>query len=266
MVSSEYLLSRDRLCYGERTMIENFVANLANSLPFGYAFGAGMVTTVSPCGIAMLPAYIALYLGAEEENFGSKSSLKRVTRAMIMSVVVTLGFIAFFGVMGILLSLGGQFLINFIPWMAVVIGVILILTGIYLVAGGHFYTNLPARLAGRLGSSRGLNIKGFLVFGLAYGIAALSCTLPIFMVVVASSIALKGFTSGLLQFISYALGMGFVITVVTLGSVLFKETVNRWLRRLVPVVARVSGLLLIFAGGYILYFWFKVGDLLSWTF
>ncbi|MBI2329206.1 MAG: hypothetical protein HYU85_06185, partial [Chloroflexi bacterium] len=54
--------------------------------------------------------------------------------------------------------------------------------------------------------------------------------------------------------------------IVTLGTTFFKEAVHRWLRRLVPVVSRFSGLLLIFAGGYILYFWFKVGDILNWTF
>ena len=62
---------------------------------------------------------------------------------------------------------------------------------------------------------------------------------------------------------SYALGMGFVITIVTLGTTFFKEAMHQWLRRLVPVVARLSGLLLILAGGYILYFWFVVGGLLS---
>ena len=168
--------------------------------------------------------------------------------------------------MGAILSLGGQFLITLIPWVAVLIGVILILMGIYLLFGGHLYTNLPARLAGRLGKNGEVGVKGFLIFGIAYGIAALSCTLPIFLVVVGSALAMKGFASGLLQFVSYALGMGFVIAIVTIGSTLFKETVNRWLRRLVPVVARFSGLLLIFAGGYILYFWFKVGDILNWTF
>ncbi len=56
-------------------MVEVFVANLASLLPFGYAFGAGMVTTVSPCGIAMLPAYVSLYLGEKEEGFWAKSSL-----------------------------------------------------------------------------------------------------------------------------------------------------------------------------------------------
>ncbi len=247
-------------------MIEAFVANLASVLPFGYAFGAGMVTMVSPCGIAMLPAYVSLYLGVEEEGFLAKSSLRRGVRALTMSGVVTLGFVVFFGIMGAILSLGGQFLIAFIPWAAVIIGVVLILLGIYLLIGGHFYTNLPARLANRLGKNGNLDIKGFLIFGIAYGIAALSCTLPVFLAVVGSALAMKGFTSGLLQFVSFALGMGFVIAIVTIGSTLFKETVNRWLRRLVPVVARFSGLLLIFAGGYILYFWFKVGDILNWTF
>ncbi len=247
-------------------MIENFVANLASLLPFGYAFGAGMVTTVSPCGIAMLPAYVSLYLGAKEEGLWARSSLRRGARALTMSGVVTLGFVVFFGIMGAILSLGGQFLIAYIPWAAVIIGVVLILLGIYLLFGGHLYTNLPARLAGRLGKKGDLGIKGFLIFGIAYGIAALSCTLPIFLVVIGSALAMKGFTSGLLQFVSFALGMGFVIAIVTIGSTLFKETVNRWLHRLVPVVARLSGLLLIFAGGYILYFWFKVGDILNWTF
>ena len=32
-------------------------------LPFGFAFGAGMVATVNPCGFVMLPAYLGMYVG-----------------------------------------------------------------------------------------------------------------------------------------------------------------------------------------------------------
>ncbi|MFC2035518.1 cytochrome c biogenesis CcdA family protein [Chloroflexota bacterium] len=247
-------------------MIEIFVTNLASLLPFGYAFGAGMVTTVSPCGIAMLPAYVSLHLGAEEKGYQAKSRFKRGARALAMSGVVTLGFVVFFGIVGAILSFGGQFLFAFIPWMAVIIGVALILLGIYLLIGGHLYTSLPARLVGRLSKNGGLSIKGFFIFGIAYGISALSCSLPVFLVVVGSALVLRGFASGLFQFISFALGMGFVIAIVTIGSALFNEAINRWLHRLVPVVARLSGLLLIFAGGYILYFWLVVGDVLNWVF
>ena len=104
-------------------MIENFIANLASLLPFGYAFSAGMVTAVSPCGIAMLPAYVSLHLGSEGEGYWAKSSLRRGVRALVMSGMVTLGFVVFFGVMGAIFSLGGQLLVNFIPWVAVLIGV-----------------------------------------------------------------------------------------------------------------------------------------------
>ncbi len=247
-------------------MIETFVANLAGLFPFGLAFGAGMVTTVSPCGIAMLPAYVSLYLGAEEEGFQEQSPLRRGARAGLLSLVVTVGFVIFFAAMGAILSLGGDFIINIIPWAAVLIGISLILIGIWLLAGGHLYFAIFSRLANRLKRPRGSGVISFLIFGIAYGIAALSCTLPIFLVVVGSALALEGFTVGLLQFVLFALGMGFVITIVTLGTAFFKEAVHRWLRRLVPVVAKFSGLLLIFAGAYILYFWFKVGDILSWTF
>ncbi len=247
-------------------MIEKFVSDFAGALPFGYAFGAGMVTTVSPCGVAMLPAYISLNLGDPSQEHEPPSSLKRGARAFLISLAVTLSFVALFAVVGSIVSAGGNFLVRIMPWIAVVIGAALILMGIWITVGGHVYTSLAARLADRLGRARGKGIKGFLVFGLAYGIAALSCTLPIFLIVVGSSIALKGFASGLLQFISYALGMGFVITLVTLGTTFFKEVVQRWLRKIAPLVARLSGLLLMFAGSYILYYWFTTGDILHWTY
>lgn len=239
----------------------NLMANLAYLLPFGYAFSAGMVTTVSPCCIAMLPAYVLHYLRAEE-GFRQQSVLWMSARAVLFSLMVTVGFVTLFVGIGAILTLGGQFIVKIIPWVAVLIGVSLILLGVWLLAGRYLYLAVFSRLASRLQNPRG-EITGFLVFGIVYGLAALSCTLPIFLLVVGSALALQGFTAGLFQFISFALGMGFVITIITLSTAFFKEAVHRWLRQLVPVVARFSGLLLILAGGYILYYWFAIGDLLS---
>jgi cytochrome c-type biogenesis protein len=244
-------------------LLESFVDNLARQLPFGYAFGAGMVTTVSPCAIAMLPAYISLYLGVKEGGLWAKSPWQRFGRALLLSAVVTLGFVVFFGIMGAILSLGGQFLVDVMPWVSVVIGVVLVLLGIYVTAGGHIYFNLPARLANYLNRSSGVGIRGFFIFGVAYGIAALGCTLPVFLVVVGSAVAGGAWGKGLLQFVSFALGMGFIIVIITVAVALFKEAVNRWLHRIIPVVARLSGLLLVFAGGYIIYFWFVQGDIIG---
>jgi len=244
-------------------MIEDFVTNLANLLPFGYAFGLGMVTAVSPCSIAMLPAYISLHLGTNEKGYWSRSWLWRFQRALVMGGVMTLGFIALFGLAGAILSPIGELLKLYIEWTGVVIAILLILLGIYILVGGHAYANLPARLANRLSQAGAVGVKGFLVFGIAYGLAALSCSILLFTAMVVAAYSSGGFANALLQFVLFALGMGLVITVVTIASALLKETVNRWLHRLVPVVARLSGLLLIFAGGYMVYYWFVIGDILG---
>jgi cytochrome c-type biogenesis protein len=244
-------------------MIEKFVADLANLLPFGYAFGLGMVTAVSPCSIAMLPAYISLHLGTDEKGYWDRSWLWRLGRALMISCVMTLGFVLLFGVAGAILSPVGELLKPYIEWVGVVIAVLLILLGVYLLLGGHVYVNLPARLANRLSQAGGVGLRGFLIFGIAYGLAALSCSILLFTGMVVAAYSSGGFANALLQFLLFALGMGLVIVVVTIASALVKETVNRWLHRLVPVVARLSGLLLVFAGGYIIYYWFVVGDILS---
>ena len=246
-------------------MIETFVSNIANWLPFGYSFGAGMITTVSPCGIAMLPAYVSLYIGTEGGTNYKGSFFRRSIRAMIMGGMMTSGFVLLFGAVGVIVSFGGQYLLFLVPWIAVLIGVLLILFGVLVLFRGHVYTRLPVFLAARFGKPGDFTFKGLLFFGVAYGVAALSCTLPVFLSVVAAALIEKGFTYGLLQFISFALGMGLVVITVSMGSALFKDSVNRWLRFLGPVITPLSGLLLIFAGSYILYFWFEVGDILSWT-
>ncbi|MBI2857345.1 MAG: cytochrome c biogenesis protein CcdA [Chloroflexi bacterium] len=243
-------------------MIESFISHLAGWLPFGYAFTAGVVTMLSPCCIAMLPAYVSLHLGEQQEAFRTRSALWRGGRALVLSGAVTAGFLAVFGLMGAVLSLGGQAVMAAVPWLTVVIGLALIVLGIYLLSGGKVYSNLPARLAARIGGQGAPGIKAYLAFGIAYAIAALSCTIPIFLVVVGTAIAFEGVAAGARQFVSYALGMGLVITVVTLAVALFKEAVNRRLRRLAPLVGRFSGALLIIAGGYIVYYWFRVGNIL----
>ena len=42
-----------------RDGVEAAVANVAGFLPVGWAFAAGMVASVNPCGFLMLPTYIS---------------------------------------------------------------------------------------------------------------------------------------------------------------------------------------------------------------
>ena len=48
--------------------IENSVANLALVLPVGYAFAAGMVASVNPCGVMMLTSYAFFQARSERQD------------------------------------------------------------------------------------------------------------------------------------------------------------------------------------------------------
>src|SRR5262249_51802403 len=53
------------------------LGTVGTALPLGYAFGAGMLAAVNPCGFALLPAYIGLYLGTNTQREMGRRPLAR---------------------------------------------------------------------------------------------------------------------------------------------------------------------------------------------
>ena len=64
--------------------------------PFALALTAGMVATVNPCGFALLPAYLSAFVGLQEGG----NRVTAVGRAVIVSLVLTAGFVTVFGLRG----------------------------------------------------------------------------------------------------------------------------------------------------------------------
>ncbi len=224
-------------------------------LPVGYAFGAGMVAAVNPCGFAMLPAYLSLYLGAKEEDFAKLSPASRMLRALLVGGSVSSGFILLFGLAGLMISAGGGALLGVMPVLAVFIGIALILLGLWTFAGRTLYIGVFERLANRLGDPTNVSARGFFLFGLAYGAASLSCTLPVFLVVVGGGISSDGFTAGVGQFLGYGLGMASVLVVLTLALALFKQGLVKRIKSVVPYTRLASAVLLMLAGVYMILYW-----------
>src|SRR5579859_6666251 len=70
---------------------------LGARLALGYAVLAGMVASVNPCGFALLPAYLGLYLDDDRTPAGPGPRLRR---AVLISVTMTASFVLLFGVIG----------------------------------------------------------------------------------------------------------------------------------------------------------------------
>lgn len=240
------------------------IGDLAGMLQLGYAFGAGMVSAVNPCGFAMLPVYLSLYLGANEEHYRERAWFIRFGRAIGVASVVTAGYGLLFGVLGVLVSAGGTYLMNLMPWLSLIIGICLILLGVWLMLGNQLSMEFMTRLSARIGDPRNISVKGFFLFGLAFGATSLGCTLPIFLVVVGGSLTSGDFVTGFTQFALYILGTGSVLMALSVGMALVKGgTVLSLFRRVMPYVHIISAVFLILAGAYICVYWLQSGLLLG---
>ena len=213
-----------------------------------FAFTAGAVATVNPCGFVLLSAYLARRLGAEEDE-GPRGH-RAIARALVVGATTALGFVLVFGACGAAVVLGAAWLAGLFPWAGFVIGIGLAAIGLLMLTGGHL--RLPR--SGLLGGPTGHGSSGDLAFGAAYGAASLSCTLPIFLAVAGVSTTL-GVLGSALNLGAYALGIATVLTAVSVAAALSRHTLIVMIGSVRPYLSRVAGGLLLFTGVYVAYFW-----------
>jgi len=209
------------------------------------SFAAGLVATVNPCGFAMLPAYLSYFLGTTTEDTRAAS----IRRALSVSALMATGFLLVFGTTGLLLTLGVQAIIEFIPWLAVIVGAGLVVLGIRTY-------RVPYR-AVSLGSGRVVR-SSVLRFGISYAVASLSCTLPIFLSLIAGTFARSPVFEGVSAFVAYSVGMSLVITAITVTMAFGQDRIVKLVRSSAKYVNKVSGAVLVGAGLFIVWYWVTV--------
>ncbi len=215
---------------------------------FAFAFMAGAIATANPCGFALLPAYFARRLAADATSSGDRA--ETIARAFAVGAVTTCGFLLVFGAIGGAVSLGAYWFTGVLPWAGLVIGLVLAALGLAVLTGRHIGLRLPT---GAPSSVRSELASDFL-FGIGYGTASLSCTLPIFLAVTGTAIT-GGLLGSTLSFVAYALGMGTILTALAVAAALTRGSLAATIGGLLPHAERASGGLLFLAGVYVAYFW-----------
>ena len=238
------------------------VGRLGVLAPLGFAFGAGLAAAFNPCGFAMLPAYMGLYMGTGDEE--GTHPVTQLGRALLVGGAVTAGFVVLFGIAGVVIGIGARSVVgDVLPWLGLAIGVLLAVVGAWVIGGGKLYTAIAQQAAARIGDPGQNNVPGYFLFGVSYGVASLSCTLPIFLAVVGTTFAVSSILTSLGQFVLYALGMGLVIVALTLGMALFRGAMVRAMRGALPYIQPVGAWLMVVAGAYITFYWLSLGGLLD---
>lgn len=223
-----------------------------DSVPIGLALAAGTLAVVNPCGFALLPAYAGmLVLGDDAPRRGVA-----IGRALGFAGAMTAGFVLVFGTFGLVLSPVAGTIQKHLPWFTVVFGVTLLALGGWLLAG----RTVPGlRVATGRGPALSRSFLSMSLFGVAFALASLGCTIAPFLVTVVATFRTGSPTGGVAVFAAYALGMGVVVAAVSLAVALARGSVVSAFRRAGRLVSRLGGLLLVVAGGYVAYYgWYEI--------
>lgn len=220
-----------------------------------FPLAAGLIAAFNPCGFAMLPAYLAYFLGHELKS--PPDGYQGFLNGVKVSVTLSAGFVFVFALVGILTNtlISENSIEERAGYITLPIGIILILLGLAMIRGYQPNIKIPK-----------LHIKNFnrqlpsiFLFGVSYAIVSIGCSAPIFFITVGSSFSRDGVINGVAVFITYALGMSIVVTFLTISLSLTRTMIAKNMRRVLPYLSPISGLLLTGAGFFLAsYGWWEI--------
>lgn len=223
-----------------------------SDLPLALALSAGMLAAVNPCGFALLPAYLSLLvLGEDSPTRGAA-----IGRALAATAAMTAGFAAVFALFGLAIApVAGQ-VQEHLPWFTIVFGLLLAAVGGWLLAGRTLPALLPKL---RRAPAVTRSVPSMALFGAAYAIASLGCTIAPFLAIVVSAFRSGSTIEGVVLFAAYAAGMGLIVGAAALSVALTRTARVGRLRRLGAIASRLGGALLLLVGAYVAYYgWYEI--------
>lgn len=218
---------------------------------FAYSFLLGVLAAVNPCGFVLLPAYLMYFLGLE----GSRpSSGQRATirRALLVSGALSAGFIGVFLVVGTISRLFTRWIEDQAKYVALVIGLGLIGMGIAMAFGWRPKIATPQVGGGQ----RDRTVRSMFLFGIAYAVASIGCTIGFLTTAIFGSIATKGFVSGVISITLYGVGMAMLVTALTVTLAFAQGGLLHRLRSGLRYMDRIAAVFLILTGAYLTWYWY----------
>lgn len=223
----------------------------------GLAFAAGLVAAVNPCGFAMLPAYLLLVVRDQQSGERSHTSpVRAVGRALAATVGMALGFLTVFGVFGALTISAATTVQRYLPYVTTAIGIVLVALGVWLLSGRELTALTPRALGPRWAPAarQRSRVIGMYGYGVSYAIASLSCTIAPFLAVTAAGFRGGSIGTGVLVYLAYVAGLTLVVGVLAIAAATASSALTDRVRRILPLVNRIGGILLVAVGLYVGYY------------
>lgn len=218
----------------------------------GLSFLKGMIAAVNPCAFVLLPTYLMYFLGLEAGRTDSPRA--SVRRALAVSGSVSGGFIGVFVVAGAISRFATTWLNANARYVTVVIGIALVVVGAAMLFGYRLPLATPRIDADR----RDRTVRSMLVYGVAYALASISCTLPLFVSAMFLAGENDGILAGVVNGSAFGLGMALLVVALTVALAVANHAMLRVLRSAMRHVHTVAAAFVMLSGLYLVYYFWVV--------
>ncbi|MEO5722928.1 MAG: cytochrome c biogenesis CcdA family protein [Ilumatobacteraceae bacterium] len=215
------------------------------------SFSAGLLAAVNPCGFVLLPTYLLYFLGMEHLRPGTERT--SVRRAITVSLAVSTGFMLVFVVIGAIYKWSTSWFVDKAPWISLAIGIGLIALGVAMLFGFRLPFTTPKLDIGE----RDRTVRSMFVFGVAYAVASIGCTIGPFTAVVLGAVSTNGIGTGIAAIGLYGVGMALIVTGLTVSLALANTALLRVLRRGMIAFEYLAAVFVLLTGVYLSWYWYN---------
>ena len=209
-------------------------------------FAAGLLSFLSPCVLPLIPGYIAFVSGLSVSDMTERRPKdKKMASAILSSVLFVLGFSAVFVALGASATWLGSFLVQRLPLLISIAGVIIILFGLQQIGLFKFgfmqatkQIDLPA---GKLGLFKAP------LLGAAFGFGWTPCVGPILATILTYAATMDTVSKGVMLLIVYSAGLAIPFLLTTLAMNGFFKLFSK-IKKHLNLIQKISGAILVLLG------------------
>jgi cytochrome c-type biogenesis protein len=210
------------------------------------AFGAGMLSFVSPCVLPLVPPYLCYLAGVSlDELTGAEGEREARGRVVAAALTFVLGFTVVFVALGASASMVGQLVLQHVHVLGYVAGGVIIVMGLHFL--GVFRIALLNREARFQVERKPAGLVGAFVIGLAFAFGWTPCIGPVLAAILFVAGTEDTVTRGATLLASYSLGMGVPFLLAALFAGPFMRFMKRF-RQHMGKVEKTMGALLVGTG------------------
>jgi cytochrome c-type biogenesis protein len=207
------------------------------------AFGAGLISFLSPCVLPLIPGYISYISGSSLNELIEKKKVN-----LIPIILFTLGFSLVFIIFGAASTFLGQVLLQNSYELRIVAGLLIVILSLHILGIINIkFLNYEKRIQ----TNTNTNFYSPILIGMAFAFGWTPCIGPILGSILVLAATEESINKGILLLISYSLGLalpfilsGYLIQKFLIFSKNFKKNIN--------LVSKIGGFILLITGVLIL--------------